>query len=65
MTGVNIEHDDPTTGHAPASQRFAVRLLRAVWSALVDGAAMYGAAVHGYRSPDGFQYDVVPPTDNE
>jgi len=60
VTDVNIEHDDATiTGDAPASWGPAVRLLRVVWSALRDGAAMHGAAVHGYP------HDVIRLPDNE
>jgi hypothetical protein len=66
MTGVNIEHDDATMARdASVSLGLAVRLLRVVWGALLDGAAMYGAAVHGYSNPDDLQYDVIRPTDNE
>ena len=66
VTGVNIKLDDATmAGDALASKGPTRRLLRAVWSALLDGAAMYGAAVHGYPNPDHIRSDVAHPTDNE
>jgi hypothetical protein len=66
MTGIKIEHDDAImAGGIPASRGPAMRLLLVIWSALVDGAAMYGAAVHGYYSPEHFRSDGARPTDNE
>ena len=58
-------HDAIMAGGMPASRGPAVRLLLVIWSALVDGAAMYGAAVHGYPNPEHLRSDVVRPTDNE
>jgi len=58
MTGVNVKRDD-VTGDTLATQGPAMRLLRVVWSALLDGAAMYGAAIHGYPNPEHFQSDVA------
>jgi len=66
MTGVNIGRDDATMARdAPAPQGLVARLLRVVWSPLLDAAAMYGAAVHGYQNPDDFEFDVARLTDNE
>ena len=61
-----IKRDDATmAGDVVTSKGPAMRLLRVVWSALLEGAAVYGAAVHGYPNPDDLRSDVARLTDNE
>lgn len=66
MTGVKVERDDAIMAvNSLASRASAVRLLRVVWRALLDGAAMYGAAIHGYSNTEDFRSDIARLTDNE
>jgi hypothetical protein len=41
------------------------RILRLLWRSFVDGAAMYGAAMHGYPNPEHLQSVMTPDDDNE
>ena len=40
-------------------------ILRLLWRSFVDGAAMYGAAPHGYPNPEHLQHAMTPDDDNE
>jgi len=54
---IRREHEDTT--------RFtAMRVLRGVWRAFLDGAAMYGAAFHGCPVLDDFSSDPAREADN-
>ena len=43
----------------------AMSVLRGVWRAFLDGAAMYGATFHGYPVLDDFRSDAARETDNQ
>ena len=40
-------------------------LLRLLWRSFVDGAAMYGAAIHGWPDLEYFQYVMTRQEDSE
>ena len=40
-------------------------VLRFLWRSFVDGAAMYGAALHGYPDPEYLQFVMTHEEDNE
>ena len=43
----------------------AGRMLRYLWRSFLEGAAMYGAAMHGWPKPEHFQTHVVRQVDKE
>ncbi len=40
-------------------------ILRFLWRSFVDGAAMYGAALHGYPDPEYLQFVMTREEDSE
>ena len=40
-------------------------ILRFLWKSFVEGAAMYGAAMHGYPDPEYFQFVMTRQEDSE
>lgn len=52
-------------GRSAAPGRSARGVLRCIWRAFLDGAARYGAAMHGWPNPDYFRSDVTPQEDKE
>jgi hypothetical protein len=40
-------------------------ILRFLWRSFVEGAAMYGAAMHGYPDPEYLQHVMIHEEDNE
>lgn len=47
------------------SGRSARGILRCIWAAFLDGAAMYGAAMHGWPNLEYFRSDIARQSDNE
>ncbi len=45
--------------------RPARRVLRYLWRSFLEGAAMYGAAMHGWPNPEYLRSDVARQSDKE
>lgn len=59
MTDDILSPDIDATTDPPCLQVFAKSVLRGLWCAILDGAAMYGASFHGFRIPDVLTSGVV------
>jgi len=63
---INSELDETkVVEHIEATGLTAMSVLRGVWRALLDGAAMYGAAFHGCPVLDDTRSDAARETDNQ
>jgi len=62
---INRELDETKFVEHNTTTGIAMSLLRGVWRAFLDGAAMYGAAFHGYPIFDDLKSDAAGEADNQ